>query len=85
MLNLKTWVLKENAAIKTVTDTFSAADIYEREISDLLGIKMEGLAPGRRYPLPDDWPDGEYPLRKDWKRSDRAQNNNTDRPPAPRA
>ena len=85
MLNLKTWVLKKDAAIKTITDTFPAADIYEREVSDLLGIKIDGLGPGRRYPLPDDWPDREYPLRKDWKRSDHAQSNNPDRAPAPGA
>jgi Ni,Fe-hydrogenase III component G len=33
---------------------------------DLLGIKVEGLPEGRRYPLPDNWPQGQYPLRKDW-------------------
>ena len=35
----------------------------------MLGIKVEGLVPGRRYPLPDDWPKGQYPLRKDWDQS----------------
>jgi len=69
ILNLKTSASKEGASIKTIIDAFPAADIYEREISDLLGVKVEGLAPGRRYPLPDDWPVGEYPLRKDWKAS----------------
>jgi len=69
MLNLKTWAPKETASIKTITDAFPSADIYEREIADLLGVKIEGLASGRRYPLPDDWPAGEHPLRKDWKRS----------------
>ena len=34
---------------------------------DLLGIKVNGLAEGQRYPLPEDWPKGDYPLRKDWK------------------
>jgi Ni,Fe-hydrogenase III component G len=34
---------------------------------DLLGAQVEGLPAGRRYPLPEDWPQGEYPLRKDWK------------------
>jgi membrane-bound hydrogenase subunit beta len=66
-LNLKTNVPKEKAAIRTVTGYFPNADIYEREIADLFGVKVEGLAPGKRYPLPDDWPRGSYPLRKDWK------------------
>ena len=48
-------------------DRFPAAEIYERELIDLLGAKVAGLPEGKRYPLPDDWPAGEYPLRKDWK------------------
>ena len=66
-LNLKTNVPKETPIIKTITGYFPNADIYEREIKDLFGVKVEGLAPGKRYPLPDDWPAGSYPLRKDWK------------------
>jgi membrane-bound hydrogenase subunit beta len=34
---------------------------------DLLGIQVEGIPPGRHYPLPEGWPEGQYPLRKDWK------------------
>lgn len=69
ILNLKTSVPKEAAKIRTISDSFPAADIYEREIADLLGVTIEGLPQGKRYPLPDDWPAGEYPLRKDWKQS----------------
>jgi Ni,Fe-hydrogenase III component G len=67
VLNLKTDVAKENPVINTITNYFPAADIYEREIMDLLGARFEGLAEGKRYPLPDDWPVNEFPLRKDWK------------------
>jgi Ni,Fe-hydrogenase III component G len=67
VLNLKTSVPKENPVIKTITKHFPSADVYERELIDLLGVKVEGLHKGNRYPLPDDWPDGQYPLRKDWK------------------
>jgi Ni,Fe-hydrogenase III component G len=66
-LNLKAFISKENPVIKTVSDRFPAAQIYERELIDLLGIKVEGLGEGNRYPLPDNWPEGQYPLRKDWK------------------
>jgi membrane-bound hydrogenase subunit beta len=69
MLNLKISVPKANPVIKTITDYFKGADIYEREVMDLLGAKVEGLPEGKRYPLPDDWPQGEYPLRKDWKKN----------------
>lgn len=69
ILNLKISVPRENPMIKTVTDCFKGAEIYEREVMDLLGAKVEGLPEGKRYPLPDDWPEGQYPLRKDWKKN----------------
>jgi Ni,Fe-hydrogenase III component G len=67
VLNIKISVPKENPVIKTITGYFPAADIYEREVMDLLGAKVEGLPPGNRYPLMDEWPKDAYPLRKDWK------------------
>jgi Ni,Fe-hydrogenase III component G len=69
VLNLKVLLDKEDPQVKTVTGYCPSADIYERELMDLLGIKVNGLAPGQRYPLSDEWPKGEYPLRKDWKSS----------------
>ncbi len=53
--------------LPTVTGVFPGAEPYERELEDLFGIKIDGLKPGRRYPLPDDFPTDQYPLRKDWK------------------
>lgn len=67
VLNLRVSTSKEKPVIKTVTSYFPAADIYEREIEDLFGIDVEGLPEGRTYPLPEGWPKGEYPLRKDWQ------------------
>ena len=66
-LNIKTSVPKENPVIKTVTGYFSGADCYERELVDLFGAKVDGLATGNRYPLTDDFPRDQFPLRKDWK------------------
>jgi membrane-bound hydrogenase subunit beta len=67
MLNLKVHLSRENPVLQSVSSCFPSADGYERELIDLLGIKVEGLQPGPRYPLPDTWPEGQYPLRKDWK------------------
>ena len=52
--------------LDTITEFFIGAEYYERELEDMLGIKINGLAPGRRYPLPEDFPEDEYPLRKNW-------------------
>jgi len=68
VLNLKTSVAKNVPVLKTVTGYFSSAEIYERELEDLLGVKVNGLNKGKRYPLPDNWPQGQYPLRKGWKK-----------------
>ena len=70
MLNIRISVDRNNPVIKTITHDFPGADIYEREVMDLLGAKVEGLPPGKRYPLSDDWPTDEYPLRKDWKKKE---------------
>jgi Ni,Fe-hydrogenase III component G len=69
ILTIRKSAPKNDPVINTITGTFFGADIYERELVDLLGVKVKGLKEGKRYPLPDDWPEGEYPLRKDWKKS----------------
>ncbi len=68
VLTLKVKISKENPVIKSVSGVFPSAEMYERELMDLLGMKVEGLPEGRRYPLPDDWPKDEHPLLKNWKK-----------------
>ncbi|NLV59095.1 MAG: NADH-quinone oxidoreductase subunit C [Clostridiales bacterium] len=68
LLTLKrTAPYQEPVVIPTVLSIYQGATFYERELEGLLGIKVEGLPEGRQYPLPDNWPQGEYPLRKSWK------------------
>jgi membrane-bound hydrogenase subunit beta len=67
VLNLHTSVPREKPVLKTITAYFPAAEAYERELVDLLGMQVDGLPAGSRYPLPDDWPANQFPLRKDWK------------------
>lgn len=67
LINLKTFVLKANPMLNSVINYFPTAVIYEREAVDLLGVQVAGLPEGaNRYPLPDNWPKGVYPLRKDF-------------------
>jgi membrane-bound hydrogenase subunit beta len=51
----------------TVSDLLPPAGIYERQIHDLFGIVFEGHPGLKKIILNEDWPDHEYPLRKDWK------------------
>jgi len=68
VVDVKTYTPKANAVIKSVMDTFPGAELYERELIDMFGVNVQGLPEGPRYPLPDDWPEGQYPLRKEWKK-----------------
>jgi Ni,Fe-hydrogenase III component G len=68
MLNLKAAAPKTDPVFDTVTGLFEGATLYELEAHNLLGIDVRGIPEGIRYPLPDCWPDGQYPLRKDWKK-----------------
>ena len=67
MVNLKRSVSRQKPVIGTVMALFPAAEIYERELVDLLGAEVVGLLPGNRYPLPDSFPKDQHPLRKDWQ------------------
>ena len=66
MANVKTRVPK-NAEMRTVTPYFPGAAIYETEVEDLLGARFDGKPEMPRYPLPEDWPQGDHPLLKNWK------------------
>jgi Ni,Fe-hydrogenase III component G len=67
VMNVKIFAPKSDPVIKTTLDIYPGAIYYERELEDMLGAKVEGLPEGRHYPLPENWPQGEYPLRKEWK------------------
>jgi NADH:ubiquinone oxidoreductase subunit C len=68
-LTLRVKLPVSDPSVPTITGVYLNAESYERETMDLLGTKVEGLPPGRRYPLPDDWPVGDHPLRKNWKKA----------------
>jgi len=78
IINLKTEAPKSDPKIKTVTGIYNGAVFYERELEDLLGAQVSGLPEGRHYPLPDNWPEGQFPLRKDWDPESIAQIHKTE-------
>ena len=66
LLNLKVLLPKDKHELPTITSMYHVSEYYERELRDLFGVNVAGLPEGERYPLPDNWPEGQYPLRKDW-------------------
>lgn len=67
IISLATRLPRQSPEIRTVSDILSSAGIYERQIHDLFGIAFDGHPGLTRLMLNEDWPEGEYPLRKDWK------------------
>jgi len=65
--NVKVAAPRTNPDFETVTDIFKGGVLYELEVRNLLGLRIQGIPDDSRYPLPDDWPKGAYPLRKDWQ------------------
>jgi len=56
---------KSNLVLPTITDLMIGAETNEREIREMLGIEFDGLKNKRHLFLPDDWPEGKYPWRRD--------------------
>lgn len=57
---------KQSPHIDTITDITASAWWIERELHELFGIGFDGNKDLRPLLLPDDWPKGVYPLRKDF-------------------
>jgi len=63
LLNLKVPVPKDSSEIQTITDMFPGAFLLEKELSEMLGVKIIGHPkPGKLF-LPEDFK-GKPPLRK---------------------
>jgi Ni,Fe-hydrogenase III large subunit/Ni,Fe-hydrogenase III component G len=65
LITIQAEVPKENPTITTITDLIPGATFHEMEVSDLLGVVFEGHPSPGRLVLPENWPEGIYPLRKD--------------------
>ncbi len=66
-VSVKTKVPKDDPVIDSICDIARGAELYEREAHDLLGIVFKGNPNLKRFILPEDWPEGVYPLRKDYE------------------
>jgi Ni,Fe-hydrogenase III component G len=72
VITLKVILERENPVIPSITSILPAARIFEQELGEMLGVVI--VDPVSKLPayhnylfLPDDWPDGIYPLRKDFE------------------
>ncbi|MFZ0546911.1 MAG: NADH-quinone oxidoreductase subunit C [Candidatus Promineifilaceae bacterium] len=67
VVTLRVTLDRETAVVPTVCGLIPSAGFFERELSEMFGITVEGTPNSDRLFLPDEWPDGVYPLRKDFQ------------------
>ena len=70
VISLRVDLPKTKLEIDSLTPVFTAAQWIEREMHELLGINFVGHPDLKPLLLPEDWPEGVYPLRKDYKEWD---------------
>ncbi len=67
LVALEVEVPREEPRLPSISDVYPAAELQEREQREMLGVEFEGLRDRRHLLLPEDWPEGVYPLRKDFR------------------
>jgi Ni,Fe-hydrogenase III component G len=66
-LNVRTQIPKADPRLPSICAVIPGAVLYERELQDMFGIVVDRIPDPRPLVMPDDWPAGHFPLRKDWK------------------
>jgi len=72
LISLRVKLQKPKLEIDSLLPIFEGANWIEREIHEILGINFKNHPGLRRLLLADDWPDGVYPLRRDYKEWDKS-------------
>ncbi len=65
VISIRTLLSQDNPEVESISAIVKGAQWIEREIQDILGVKFLNHPDPRRFILPDDWPEGVYPYRKD--------------------
>jgi len=71
VISLRVKLAKDKPEIESLAPMFKGANWIEREMHEMLGINFAGHPDLRRLLLPDSWPEGVYPLRRDYKEWDK--------------
>ncbi len=66
VITLRVRVPRGAASLPSLCDIIPSAEVFERELREMFGIEITGLHTTEHLYLPDDWPNGVYPLRRDF-------------------
>jgi NADH:ubiquinone oxidoreductase subunit C len=70
IVTLRVRIPRENPTVPSLYSIVPSVSFYERELIEMFGITIEGTPNTDRLFLPDDWPQGVYPMRKDFDITD---------------
>ena len=65
LCSILTEIHADNPVVDSISEVVPPANWAERELRDLVGIKLNGHPYPKRLVLPDGWPEDSHPLRKD--------------------
>ena len=65
IVTLRVSLPRTTPTVASICRLVPAASVFEREVSELFGVTFRGAPDTSRLFLPDDWPEGVYPLVKD--------------------
>ena len=68
VVSVRTYVNREQPEIASITQICPAAEWIEREMRELMGIVFVGHPDPRHLLLQEDWPEGRFPLRRDYRK-----------------
>jgi ech hydrogenase subunit E len=66
VVGLRVRTRREAASVPSICDVIPSASFFERELGEMFGVKVVATPEPSKLFLPDDWPEGVYPLRKDF-------------------
>lgn len=66
LVTLRVFLPRNDPSVESLTSVLPGAVLYERELNDIMGIRVKNHPDMRRILLPDSWGNKGYPLRKDW-------------------
>ncbi len=78
---VEAFVSEKDPKIESITELIPGANWAEREFRDAIGVHPDGHPDPRRLMLADDWPEGVFPLRRDFPYNYRPPHAENVRPP----
>ena len=74
MFTVRTKLNRDKPELESIAPLCKGAEWIEREMWELLGITFRNHPDMRHLLLADDWPEGKYPLRRDYVKENQGTN-----------